>query len=527
MSFRAAAFSRSCLAMGLVTALGGHAARAADPAPAPNAAPAGAPPAATAPLRLPGEGRNMPDSFADLAAKLLPAVVNVSTTEMVRPGEDDDDGDDGDSTPQVPNFPEGSPFEKFFHDFMNRQDSPNAPPRKMQALGSGFIIDPSGVIVTNNHVVRHADQITITLQDNTVLKARLLGHDDRTDLAVLKVDSPRPLPAVPFGDSDHARVGDWVLAIGNPFGLSGTVTAGIVSSRGRNIEQGPYDDFIQTDAPINKGNSGGPLFNLNGEVIGINTAIFSPSGGSIGIGFSIPSAEAQGIIEQLRRHGRVTRGWIGVRIQDVTQEIADGLGLKSAHGALIAGVEPKGPAAMAHLQTGDVIQSLNGKEIDGRALPRLVAELAGGSVAHLGIWRKGQEMNVAITIGALPEEKADKADGASQPAKKPAQGSMAITGMGFTVGDLDDIARQKYNMAEGQKGVLVTGVTDDSPAAERGLRPGDVVTEVQQSAVNTPADLRRQLDTARSQHRKTVLFLVQNSDGLRWVPFPLPDGAGH
>lgn len=216
-----------------------------------------------------------------------------------------------------------------------------------------------------------------------------------------------------------------------------------------------------------------------------------------------------------------------MRIQDVTQEIADGLGLKSAHGALIAGVEPKGPAANAHLQTGDVIQSLNGKDIDGRALPRLVAELAGGSVAHLGIWRKGQQMNINITIGALPEEKTDKADNAHPAAKNPAQGSMTVAGMGFTVGEIDDIARQKYNMAEGQKGVLVTGVTDDSPAAERGLRPGDVVTEVQQAAVNTPTDLRRQLDAARTQHRKTVLFLVQNADGLRWVPFPLPEGSGH
>nr|WP_281650003.1 DegQ family serine endoprotease [Novacetimonas hansenii] len=522
------AFSRSSAAMGMGAALLAMVtARAHALPPAAAVAPVAANVTAVSdPVRLPAPGHDTPDSFADLAARLLPAVVNVSTTEMVRPGDEDDDGDEGDSSPQIPNFPEGSPFEKFFHDFMNRQSTPNAPPRKMQALGSGFIIDPAGIVVTNNHVVRNAEQITVTLQDNTVLKAHLLGHDDRTDLAVLKVDSPKPLPAVPFGDSDHARVGDWVLAIGNPFGLSGTVTAGIISSRGRNIEQGPYDDFIQTDAPINKGNSGGPLFNLHGDVIGINTAIFSPSGGSIGIGFAIPSAEAQGIIAQLRQHGKVSRGWIGVRIQDVTQDIADGLGLKSAHGALIAGVEAKGPAAVAHLQTGDVIVTLDGKDIDGRALPRLVAQLPAGSVAHLGIVRHDHPMNVAITIGALPEEKTDKADG--KPAQKtPASGSVAVAGLGFTVGAIDDIARQKYNMPESQKGVVVTGVTDDSPAAERGLRNGDIITEVQQTAVNTPAELKHQIDLVRAQKRRTVLFLVQNSDGLRWVPFPLAESGAH
>ncbi|ACI50918.1 protease Do [Gluconacetobacter diazotrophicus PA1 5] len=527
-------FFRPCAAVGLAAALsliaggGLRAEPAVVPHPVAPAAPAApaVPPVTVPPVHLPAPGRGAPDSFADLAARLLPAVVNVSTTETVKPGDQDGDSDGdggGEDTPQVPNFPEGSPFEKFFHDFMNRQTGPEAAPRKMQALGSGFIIDPSGIVVTNNHVVRHADQITVTLQDNTVLKAHLLGHDDRTDLAVLKVDAPHPLPAVPFGDSDHARVGDWVLAIGNPFGLSGTVTAGIISSRGRNIEQGPYDDFIQTDAPINKGNSGGPLFDMQGQVIGINTAIYSPSGGSIGIGFSIPSAEARGIIDQLRRTGKVSRGWIGVRIQDVTQDIADGLGLKVARGALIAGIEPKGPAAAAKLQTGDVIQTLDGKEIDGRALPRLMADESPGRVVSLGVWRHGHVLTVPVTVGALPEEAAEA------PAPKPAataQGNVQLQGMGFTVGAIDDVARQKYSLAEGQKGVVVTAVAADGPAADRGLRPGDVITEVQQSEVASPADLRRLVEAARAQHRRSVLFLVQNGDGLRWVPLPLVGGDG-
>ncbi|GBQ62729.1 endopeptidase DegP/Do [Ameyamaea chiangmaiensis NBRC 103196] len=493
----------------VLLASGAHAA-----APAPDTAPA------SSPAAHPPAGA--PDSFADLAARLLPAVVNVSTSETVKPGSDDDDDDDDGQTPQVPNFPPGSPFEKFFHDFMNRQNAPDAPPRKMQALGSGFIIDPSGVIVTNNHVIHNADQITVTLQDNTVLKARLIGHDDRTDLAVLKVDAPHPLPMVGFGDSDHARVGDWVLAIGNPFGLAGTVTAGIVSSRGRNIDAGPYDDFIQTDAPINKGNSGGPLFNMRGEVIGINTAIYSPSGGSIGIGFSIPSNEAQGIIAQLRASGHVTHGWIGVHIQDVTQDIADGLNLKPARGALVAEAEPKGPAAAAGIKTGDVIQTLNDKDIEGRSLPRLVAQLPIGKDATFGVWRHGQVLSVKVRIGQLPDDKPD--DKAAAPAKKKdGNGAVAMRDLGLSVATLDDVARQKFNLPSDQRGVLVTDVTDGGPAAERGLKAGDVVTEVSQSPVATPADLSRRIDEARKAHRHSVLFLVQNGDGLRWVPFPLDD----
>ncbi|GBR02537.1 DegQ family serine endoprotease [Acetobacter oeni] len=468
----------------------------------------------------------VPDSFADLADRLLPAVVNVSTTQTLKASSDDEDGEE-EQGPQIPDFPRGSPFEKFFHDFMNRQNAPNSPPRKMQALGSGFIVSADGYIVTNNHVIRHADKITVTLQDNTTLPAKLIGHDDRTDLALLKVAAPQPLPFVTFGDSDTARVGNWVLAIGNPFGLSGTVTAGIVSSRSRNIDQGPYDDFIQTDASINKGNSGGPLFDMHGAVIGVNTAIYSPSGGSVGIGFSIPSNEAKGIIEQLRKTGKVSRGWIGVRIQDVTQEIADGLNLKPARGALLAGVEPKGPAAKAQLATGDVIQQLNGKTIEGRALPRLIADLPVGSQAHLTVWRKGKTIDVPVTIGTLPETDTDS--GSDEKPKKPGapkqDKTLDLGALGFSAGAITEDTRKQYQLSDSQKGVVVTGVTDGGPASERGLKPGDVVTEVQQTAVNSPAELRKGIEAAQKEKRRSVLLLVHDSDGLRWVPFPLDGNA--
>ncbi|ATI12456.1 MULTISPECIES: DegQ family serine endoprotease [Acetobacter] len=461
--------------------------------------------------------QRVPESFADLAAKLLPAVVNVSTTQTVRADSDDDDEDD--QLPQMPNFPQGSPFEKFFHDFMNRQTEPDAPPRRMQALGSGFIIDPTGYIVTNNHVIRKADRITVTLQDNTVLTAKAVGHDDRTDLALLKVESKKPLPFVQFGNSDSHRVGDWVLAIGNPFGLSGTVTAGIISSRGRNIDQGPYDDFIQTDAPINKGNSGGPLFDMNGQVIGVNTAIYSPSGGSVGIGFAIPSNEARNVVEQLRKTGKVSRGWLGVRIQNVTQDIADGLGLTPARGALVAGVEKNGPAAKAGLQTGDVIQALNAQPIEGKALPRLSAQLPVGSVAHLGVWRHGKILDLPVTIAALPEPAADTPQKPAAPSKT--KETVSFADFGFSVGVIDTAARQKYGLSANQKGVLVTSVQDDGLAADRGLKPGDVITEVQQAEVNTPADLKKRIEAAKKDKKRSVLLLVHDSDGLRWIPFSL------
>ncbi|MBS0960784.1 MULTISPECIES: DegQ family serine endoprotease [Acetobacter] len=504
--------SLSCLL--LAGTAGMSSAWSADAA-VPVAAPAGA-----------GKVHMVPDSFADLADRLLPAVVNVSTSQTVKKGEGDDDEGDDDQSSQMPDFPHGSPFEKFFHDFMNRNTSPDSPPRRMQALGSGFIIDPAGYIVTNNHVISHADKITVTLQDNTVLQARQIGHDDRTDLALLKVESKQPLPFVQFGDSEKRRVGDWVLAIGNPFGLSGTVTAGIISSRGRNIDQGPYDNFIQTDAPINRGNSGGPLFDMDGNVIGINTAIYSLSGGSVGIGFAIPSSEARGIIGQLRKNGKVSRGWLGVRIQNVTQDIADGLNLTPARGALVAGIEKNGPAAKAKLQMGDVIQSLNGHPIEGKALPRLSADIPAGTVAHLGVWRHGKVIDVPVTIAALPDVAADKPETKKAPETKNSK-EVSLSALGFTVGQLDEAARQKYSVSATQRGVVVTSVKEDGLASDRGLREGDVITMVQQAEVNTPAELKTRIEDAQKAKKKSVLLLVHDNDGARYIPFTLTSADTH
>ncbi|WP_367160838.1 Do family serine endopeptidase [Kozakia baliensis] len=464
-----------------------------------------------------------PESFADLAAQLLPAVVNISTSATLKAGDgDDDDGPDDspDDGPQVPQFPPGSPMEKFFHDYMNRKPNPDEPPRKMQALGSGFIISPDGYIVTNNHVVKDADKVSVTLQDDTVLPAKIIGRDGRTDLAVLKVESPKPLPTVSFGDSDKARVGDRVLAIGNPFGLSGTVTSGIVSSRGRDINHGLYDDYIQTDASINRGNSGGPLFDINGHVIGINTAIYSSSGGSIGIGFAIPANDARGVIDQLRRDGHVSRGWIGVRVQDVTHDIADSIGLKPARGAMIAGVEAKGPAAASGMKTGDVITALNGTAIDGHALPRLVAEIAPGTKTRVTVWRKGQVLPLDVMVKASPEAP----DMPPEAAKAKGKSSLSLADIGMTLGMIDDETRHKFSLSDSQRGVVITDVTQDGPASSRGLQAGDVITEVQQVDIDSPDAFSKELNRARQQKKHSVLLLVQNSDGLRWVPVPLNGG---
>ncbi len=474
--------------------------------------------------------RPAPDSFADLAASLLPAVVNISSSETVKGDSSDSEND---AAPDNP-FPPGSPFEKFFHDFMNRQhhqdgggdDDDNAP-RRMQSLGSGFIIDPSGIIVTNNHVISGADEITVTLQDNTVLKATLLGHDDRTDLAVLQVHPDKKLPAVAFGDSDKSRVGDWVLAIGNPFGLGGTVTAGIVSARGRDIQQGPYDDFIQTDAPINRGNSGGPLFDMDGEVVGINTAIYSPSGGSIGIGFSIPSNEAKLVVDQLRQYGHTRRGWIGVRVQAVTPDIADSLNLKPADGALVAGVDGKGPAANAKLRNGDVILSFNGQPVhEMRTLPRIVAETPIDARVPVVVWRDGKRQTVTLTVAELPEDQPQKATQAklSRPAPKPDLGD-AIDGLDLSLAPVDDALRRKFQLQPSQKGLVVVSVAKSGAAADHGIKPGDILLEVQQDDATSPAQVQELVGKARSAGRTDILILIQDSDGTRWVPLPV--GAGH
>ncbi len=480
----------------------------------------------------PAQARAAGDSFADLAAQLLPAVVNISSTQKA------DVRADRDAGPEVPQFPPGSPFEQFFRDFLDRnrpgqqggrrggpQQGPQGPHSDGEgavSLGSGFIIDPAGYIVTNNHVIDGAEKISVTLQDNTTLKATLVGKDDKADLALLKVETDKPLKFVPFGDSDSGRVGDVVLAIGNPFGLGGSVTAGIISARGRDIRQGPYDDFIQTDAAINRGNSGGPLFNMNGQVIGINTAIYSPSGGSVGIGFSVPSNMAKAVVQQLRDYGRARRGWLGVNIQQVTPDIAESLGLKDSSGALVARVTEDGPAAKANIHNGDVILRFNSQDVkEMKTLPRLVAETVIGKDVPVIVWRDGKEVTVQAQVGELPDSPQQVASNAPVSPRPPANRNTEISGLGARLSSITDEMRDKFKIGADQKGVVVTDVSPDGAAAGRGLKPGDVIVEVQQEPVSSPADVQERMDRYRKQNRKTVLMLVQSSEGLRWVPVPL------
>ena len=395
----------------------------------------------------------------------------------------------------------------------------------MQSLGSGFIVDPSGLVVTNNHVIEGADEVTVTLQDNTSLKATIVGRDERVDVALLKVKSDKPLPAVSFGDSDKERVGDWVLAIGNPFGLGGSVTAGIVSARGRDIRQGPYDDFLQTDAAINRGNSGGPLFNMNGEVIGINTAIYSPSGGSIGIGFAIPANMAKTVVDQLRDFGHARRGWLGVRIQQVTPDIAESLGLHDSGGAMVAGVNDGGPADQAKIRNGDIILKFNGQDVkEMRNLPRIVAETPIGQEVPVTIWRDGKQQIVQAKVGELPEDQQVAAATPGPTGKVDKPTPTEISGLGLQLAPITQETRDKYQLSANQKGVLVTDVAANSPAAERGLKAGDVIVEVGSppEPVNSPADVQQRVDTVRKQSRRSVLMLVQSQEGSpRWVPLNL------
>jgi len=490
-------------------------------------------------LPAPAHAAGAPDGFADLAARLLPGVVNVASSQTVAARNTPN------AAPDTP-FPPGSPFEQFFHDFMERnrpggggggggrgapnggqngQNAPDAPGRRMQSLGSGFIIDASGIIVTNNHVIEGADEINVILQDNTSLKATLIGRDERTDVAVLQVHSEKPLPAVKFGDSDTARVGDWVIAIGNPFGLGGSVTAGIVSARGRDIRQGPYDDFIQTDAAINRGNSGGPLFDMSGNVIGINTAIYSPSGGSIGIGFSIPSNLAKNVVAQLRDFGHARRGWLGVRIQQVTPDIAESVGLHDASGAIVAGVNDGGPADKASIHNGDIILRFNNQDVkEMRNLPRIVAETAIGQSVPVIVWRAGHEQTLQATVAEMPDDMQQAS--ASPPVEnKPApDAAVALSGLGMKLSPITSDARDKFSLNADQKGVVVTDVTPDGAAAQRGLKPGDVIVEVQQEAVTSPADVQDRVERVRKLNRKSVLLLIQQQDGLHYIPVPLDSG---
>jgi serine protease Do len=472
--------------------------------------------------------RPAPESFADLAEKLLPAVVNISTTQTVkaeqRSGKDKDNPDG----PELPQFPPGSPFEEFFKDFFKHQHpqgqgQPQAEGRKATSLGSGFIVDPAGFVVTNNHVIADADEITVILHDNTNLKAELVGRDTKTDIAVLKVKSDKPLVAVPWGDSDKARVGDWVLAIGNPFGLGGTVTAGILSARQRDINSGPYDDFLQTDASINRGNSGGPMFNMDGQVIGINTAIYSPSGGSIGIGFAIPSVLAQAIVHELiaETDHIVHRGWLGVRIQEVTDEIAESLGLTKSEGALVASVTENGPAQTAGIQPGDVIMTFDGKSVNAmRNLPRLVAETPVDKVVPVTVWRKRAQTSLQVKVGRLQETETASAEQGkkNEPPKSRAD---TVKALGMTLSDVTPELKEKYSLGDDAKGVVVVDVQKDSPGAEKGLRPGDVIMEAAQEEVKSPSQVAGKVADAKKSGRKSILLLVERQGDLRFVALRL------
>ncbi len=456
------------------------------------------------------DARQAPDSFADLAERLLPAVVNISTTQSVS----------GNDMPH-PQFPPGSPFEEFFDEFFEREQRPQQAPRRATSLGSGFIVDAEGYVVTNNHVIAEAEEINVILHDDTVLSAEVVGRDEKTDLALLKVEPRAPLPHVDWGDSDAMRIGDWVIAIGNPFGLGGTVTAGIISARARDINSGPYDDYLQTDAAINRGNSGGPMFNLDGEVIGINTAIFSPSGGSIGIGFAIPSSLAKGVVEDLKEHGRPRRGWLGVRIQTVTEEIAESLGLEAAHGALVADVTAGGPAEKAGLKPGDVILRFDGKPVDEmRRLPRVVAETAIGKSVDVVVWRNGERQPVKVVLGELDEgERIMQAqdEGGWGEERDDTGGQVEVAGLGLTVAAISPDLRERLGIPEDVDGLAIVEVARNGAAAEKGLRPGDVIVEVGQEPVRAPAEMEQRVQAARDGGRRSVLLLVQNGEGLRFV----------
>jgi len=472
-------------------------------------APAVIVPLLTAPPAVAGEATH---DFADLAAKVTPAVVNVQVT--MKAGSDNDEmkmsgGDEGGNSAQ-------QQMEEFMRQFAERfgqqGHAQKMPSQKVQAVGTGFIIDPSGVIVTNFHVAGKADSITVTMQDGRKLTAKLLGGDEKTDLAVLKVKSDKPLPYVEFDDSNKVRVGQSVMAVGNPFGLGGTVTTGIVSARGRDIQSGPFDDYIQTDAAINRGNSGGPLFDMDGKVIGINTAIFSPSGGSIGLGFAIPSSMAQSVVAQLKDHGRVERGLLGVQIQPVTDEIADSLSLGSASGALVAQVEPDSAALKAGIQSGDVIKSVDGKTIPTvRDLTRTIAEAQPGSTVKVGLWRDGKDMTVEAKLGdSSPLHKA-KAEKASTDEDKVSPGSF-----GFSLAPLTPDARQELGLKDGVNGALIAGVTPGSPAEEQGLRAGDVIQQVGHDTVNSPQAAAAKLKDAK-ETKKPVLLKVFREGMTRFV----------
>jgi serine protease Do len=464
-----------------------------------------------------------PESVAPLAEKLQDAVVNISTSQTMK-------GPEGAPLPKVP---KGAPFEEFFEDFFKRKGA-SPSDRKVSSLGSGFVIDgKEGLIVTNHHVIEGADEIIANFADGTKLKVeKVLGKDTKTDLALLKVTPKKPLAQVPFGPSSKLRVGDWVMAIGNPFGLGGSVTVGIISAKQRDINSGPYDDYLQTDAAINKGNSGGPLFNMEGEVIGVNTAIISPSGGSIGIGFAVPSDTVVNVVDQLRQFGETRRGWLGVKIQTVTEDLAEAYGVKENTGALVASVTPDGPAAKAGLQDGDVILKFDGKDVTTmRGLPRMVAQTPIGKDVDVEYLRKGQRKTAKVALGRLAEdEEQPKAkgkepprnnkgkqndkqggDGKGKQGQAPAGPKASVIGLVLT--PITDDLRTKYGLSKTGSGLVVLEVDPASPAAEKGIKVGDVVVEAAQQAVSSIEDLNGSIEKMRQSNRKAVLLRLEDGKG--------------
>lgn len=472
--------------------------------------------AATTALTAPStviESRSLPGSFAPIIERVAPAVVSIRVTGHA-PQAMAEEGGPGLDIPE--------PFKRFFGEEFGKNMTPNGGngghPRRaplIQGMGSGFFIDADGHVVTNNHVVADAEKIEIMLKDGEIYQATLVGRDPKTDLALLKVKADRAFPFVSFGKSSEAKVGDWVIALGNPFGLGHTATTGIVSARGRDIGAGPYDDFLQIDAAINKGNSGGPTFNVRGEVIGVNTAIISPSGASAGIGFAVPSDMAKGVIAQLKATGKVARGWLGVNIQAVTADLAAGLGMDKPEGALVAGVTKDSPAAKAGLRQGDVIVAVDGNRIEQmRELPRLIAGIAAGTDTHLTVLRDGAKKAVTVNIGKMPETE-------KVASVQTDQGGEVKLGM--TLATIDGDLRTRFHIPESVTGVLVVNVDPDGVAAEKGMRPGDVIRRISGTVATSPSSVAKAVETAANNKRKAVLVLVTRDGNDRYVALPLRD----
>ena len=460
-------------------------------------------------LTVSAHARGAPESFADLAEELSPSVVNITTSTTIA----------GVTEQARPQIPEGSPFEDLFRDFFNNGEGGQARPRRSSALGSGFVVSSDGYIVTNNHVIDKADEIVIEFFDGKELVAKLVGRDPKTDIAVLKVEASEPLPFVGFGDSDIARVGDWVMAIGNPLGQGFSVSAGIISARNRTLRSGPYDDFIQTDAAINRGNSGGPLFNMSGEVIGVNTAIISPNGGSIGLGFSMSSRVVGRVVKQLKEYGETRRGWLGVQIQDIDSDMAEALGLDKVSGALVSGV-PEGPGADAGIQSGDVIISFDGVEVeDTRGLVTAVGNADVGKVVRVIIFRDGKTKTIKVTLGRREAAEKEKL----VPVTKAPEKIKETEKFGMKLLTINSESRIKLNLPEDLEGVAVLDVSDTSDAFEKGIRAGDVIVEAGRTKIADVNDISKIFQDAIEAGRKSILLLVLKGDNSRFVGLSLSE----